>query len=491
MRNYQILTNTMRLHLFIGVFILATSNIFAQLTNENITIQKRGWNDSFSARIDKQAQNLKNELLNCEYTKYLSSANLEVIYSNDQAKTSLTIPYSQHMATFSPNWMFGTNGFDSKGISTVMNILYNFQVAFAREDFSLDKKILAAPLTLYIMKDSKNWACFQAFLYISDYYPRLTLSPYFKICNNGKEYMYTSTTSECINVFGYVFGGDITDHLSGEIDSKAKIFATFFNCGNEYNSQRNELLQKEDAIIQKQRAIEEEEQRKKDFQDETIEILSRPKKTYAYSTLKSKPTINFDLVFDSVLIVEKNQYWYKVGTITNKLNLIIDTLGKISDIQLYTYGYGWLSESRYQKLPENEYRKAIEDRLIRHLTINATKEYPLHGVTLPVNWSTEVSLSSDDRFITYLKTVFTFNRKTGAYILKDEKKAISALQSFENKDQIIQDLVSCVNLTYSDKTAKKLVISTRIFNTYLKFTFTDFGQIVSKDMGYKFDLFCE
>lgn len=372
----------------------------------------------------------------------------------------------------------------------------------------MDNNILDAPLSLFIMKDDNNWVCFQGYLHKRLYdYPTLSLNPYFKICHEGKQYYYTSTNYDCINNYGYIFGGALIDRMSGKTNQTAEIFAAFFLCGNKYATQRTKILEEEELdreaarqtlkILEEQRLKEQkalEEQRRKEarIREENEELALYPNKVYQYSELEHKPKLISTHIEDSIFGNNPEMKKY-VGSYDCYIKLVIDTTGMVESATLTNYN-NFKNQIRLDISKTDSLKSYLENQLTKYIKFDgpATRSFPEHKLQHKVKWQTSVYLnisnSNANRGGLY---TLVLNKKSNQYKLKEKEfyDIYPELSSSIDVVQVQKEFLEYINSVYKEPKEKKLDMNINIYITTLNYFQIDNTNysIKYKPFGYTFN----
>lgn len=220
--------------LFITLFtiVLATSS-FA-IDEKNVTVIAKGWSNEYATKIHGAKAYFISALNQNGYLNNVTTATLTVAYKDGKCICSLEIPYVSELVKTSPQligyYRYGSNGFSSTPIETIFDIMGRTMFKVGYEGLSVNRTFVTGSYRLILTKDSKNSAEFSGHSYWSQYpapHPQLDIDQEFGLIVNGRKYLY-HIPYKCLHDYGYIFGGNINDKLSGKVVPSAKAFETFF-----------------------------------------------------------------------------------------------------------------------------------------------------------------------------------------------------------------------------------------------------------------------
>lgn len=458
--------------LFITLFaiVLATSS-FA-IDEKNVTVIAKGWSNEYAAKIHDAKAYFVSALNQNELLHNITTATLTVTYKDGKCTCSLEIPYVSDLVKTSPQligyYHYGSNGFSSTSIATIFDIMGRTMFKVGYEGLSVNRTFVTGNYWLILNKDSKNRAAFSGHSYWSQYpapHPQLDIDQEFGLTVNGKKYLY-HIPYKCLHEYGYIFGGDIQDKLSGKVVPSAKAFETFFQLSEE---DREAIRREKEKELY---AIEETEMN--NINDSIYDNMH--------------PRMGIDWGFTNNILVS-SKYWQNQMDFTGKFCVVVDRNGKIQVDSLATYEddiseVEWelafaIADNMFCKKVANRYFKAHDKRINVNSTVNFTVrlEHEKYYMDEPL----AVSYKYNDKDSTVVITNEKAIRGEFVYPFK-----LSRLKGRE--DELLKQLESVIADSSLPLDNKKHKIEVNISECRLSLDFTDYNDHTSTDCGFVFSI---
>lgn len=381
--------------LFILLYLLVQTVSAVNISNFQLIAD--GWSSEYQKRI----MNSKNEYLSFlnydENLKDIESATLTIKYNNGNPLFILHLPYKKEFVRVEGRenavgyLKYGTNGFYSTAFENIFDkiALIQRELAVEREDFGFNTTIMSGSLVIVINKNQQNSAIIQA--KVNWNMPKLIINTLLEIKLNKRIHLVKMPYSS-INEWGYMYGGENIDKLSGETNSSAIAFEKFFE------------ISKADLALREEN--ERKEKREKDYLEEEIELKSL--NDTIYETVSPEITTDFTI---KNRLYNNGRPLRKEDSFNNTYSLIVADKGN-----LINHHENIFSSNENEIL--NEFIASIKcDK-------PAEKEFLLHKTTRYVNSVVKFNLKLDvDNVIPFpIELILKKDKKTDSVFVSNKKK---------------------------------------------------------------------
>ncbi|MFA6832040.1 MAG: hypothetical protein WCR36_07195, partial [Bacteroidaceae bacterium] len=373
------------------IFLVFSNSVFA-INEQHFLLAPIGW----STEYQKKIMDSKNEYLSIlnedEYLKNFEAAPLMVHYNNSHPLFILNLHYNKDIIRVdnrenSVGYLsYGSNGFWSTAFESIFGKLATIQRSLAQndEDFGLNRTIANGSLAIIINKDLHNRAIIKAYVDWSKM--KIVFYTNLELILNNKQYSIDMPYAS-INKWGYIYGGEKKDKLSGKTNLSAIAFEKFFELS--------------EADLRKREEEEKEQKRKFDFIEEDKELKVINDTVYKNLT----PDISIDFSISKELPLRKEDSFegnYSI-VVTNKNTII----------------------SNNEDFPSTLSGDIVKRFISSVKCANpAQKEFPLHNKKELVNSTVNFNLKLyiDNVLPFPIELILKKDKKTGSVIVSNKKK---------------------------------------------------------------------